>query len=196
MNGRVILAVFVGLAAHVSLFAVTARSGGEETGGNQPQSAVRAWEPCPYPPSGTIAGIEFDVATRRTEALGSDIWPVAWADDDHQYAAFGDGAGFGVTNAEDQHGAARVSLGVARIEGDSDNYRGVNVWGGYRAENSARFSGKGTGLLCVDGVLYMMVAGPGSLCVPETRVAVSRDHARSWRLSDWKWTMQGRLILR
>jgi len=40
----------------------------------------------------------------------------------------------------------------------------------------------------------MMVAGPESLCVPETRVAVSCDHARSWRLSDWKWTMQDRLF--
>ncbi len=162
-------------------------------GAERKGTSDRPWEPCPYPPSETIAGIEFEVSTRRTEAPGSDIWPITWADDDHQYAAFGDGAGFGVSDAKAQHGPARVSLGVARIEGGLDDYRGVNVWGGFRAENPAQFTGKGTGILCVGGVLYMMVAGPGSLCVPETRVAVSYDHARTWRLCDWKWTMQDRL---
>lgn len=99
-----------------------------------------------------------------------------------------------MTSAQEQNGPARVSLGVARIEGPSDAYRGVNVWGGKNAENPATFTGKGTGILCVGGALYLWVAGPGSLCVPETRLAVSHDHSRTWKLADWKWTMQDRLF--
>jgi hypothetical protein len=45
--------------------------------------------------------------------------------------------GFAGTDAE-----GRVSLGVARIEGDCANYRGVNVWGGKGAINPATVNGK------------------------------------------------------
>jgi hypothetical protein len=158
-----------------------------ETTGGKP-IALKPWQPLTYPPSEAFAGVEFDLTTRKTLAFGSDIWPVTWADDDQQYTAFGDGAGFNVTNAREANGKARVSMGVARVEGGPDAYRGINVWGGKDAENPAQFSGKGTGILSLDGVLYMWVAGPGSLCVPETRLAVSTNHARTWRLVDWKWT--------
>ena len=194
MDRSVVLGILVVMMAFVSLGAAGTGGSGEQVGTGQAERLTRTWEPCPYPPSELIAGIEFDLSTRRTEAPGSDIWPITWADDDHQYAAFGDGAGFGADRLASQRGPSRVSLGVARIEGGADSYRGVNVWGGHKAENPARFTGKGTGILCVGGVLYMMVAGPGSLCVPETRVAVSYDHACSWRLSEWKWTMQDRLF--
>jgi len=154
----------------------------------------RPWQPCPYPPSETLAGVEFDWSTRLTQARGSDIWPITWADDDCQYAAFGDGAGFGAADTKSGGTEGRVSMGVARIEGPWDGYRGVNVWGGKNAENPAQLTGKGTGILCVDGALYMMVGGPASSCIPETRVAVSRDHSRTWTLSEWKWTMGDRLF--
>jgi hypothetical protein len=167
---------------------------GEVVGAELAGTADRPWHPLPYPRSDVILGVEFDPSTRQTHARGSDIWPITWADDDHQYAAFGDGAGFGVADAREQSGPARVSLGVARIEGGPDAYRGVNVWGGKDAQNPATFTGKGTGILCVGGVLYMWVAGPGSLCVPETRLAVSRDHSRTWQLADSMWTMQDRLF--
>jgi hypothetical protein len=82
-----------------------------------------------------------------------------------------------------------VSLGVSRIEGDADTYVGRNVWGGKDAENPATFAGKGTGILSVAGALYMWVAGPDSLTVPETQLAVSRDRSRTWQRADWRWTM-------
>ncbi|MFZ5833129.1 MAG: DUF4185 domain-containing protein [Planctomycetota bacterium] len=156
-------------------------------------AAESAWLPCPYPSSELIAGIDFDASTRQSHAPGSDIWPITWADDDHQYTAFGDGAGFGSTGTFGRRVEGYVSLGVARIEGSAGNYRGVNVWGGVAAENPAQFEGKGTGMLSVDGVLYMIVGGPKSLVVGETRPAVSRDHARTWTLTDWKWTMHDRV---
>ncbi|HVJ69146.1 MAG TPA: DUF4185 domain-containing protein [Caulifigura sp.] len=154
---------------------------------------ARPWVAAPYEASTVITGIEFDASTRRTEAPGSDIWPITWAADGHQYSAFGDGAGFGAT-AKDSNGRDRVSMGVARITGDPANYVGMNVWGGKAAEHSAQFQGKGTGIISVDGVLFMWVAGPESLTVPETRLAVSRDLSKTWQLAEWKWTMQDRLF--
>ncbi len=84
-----------------------------------------AGRPGAYPPSPVIAGLSLDWSTHRRHALGSDNWQLTWADDDHQYGAWGDGGGFGGSNDE-----GRVGLGFARIEGDWQNYRGFNVWGG------------------------------------------------------------------
>lgn len=147
------------------------------------------WDEPPYPPSDEFQGIEFAPATRRTLAQGSDIWPITWADDDHQYTAWGDGGGFGGSNND-----GRVSLGVARIEGTADNYRPFNVWGGKNAETPATFTGKGTGIICTGGVLYMWVGGPNSLTAGETRLAMSPDHAGTWQLADWKWTIRDHLM--
>src|SRR5262245_56774256 len=157
--------------------------------GAKAEQPNRPWRESPYAKSSAILGVEFDTSTRRTLAQGSDIWPITWADDDHQYAAWGDGGGFGGSNRD-----GRVSVGVARIEGPWNGYRGINVWGGKDAENPATFTGKGTGILCVGGVLAMWVAQPDSLTVPETWLAVSVDHARTWRLADWHWTMRDRLF--
>jgi hypothetical protein len=147
------------------------------------------WINVAYPRSEAIIGIEFQPATRRTEAQGSDIWPITWADDDHQYAAYGDGAGFGVASPREQSGPHRVSLGVSRIEGTWPDYAGRNVWGGKDAENPAQFRGKGTGIVCIGGVFYMWVGGPDSRPIDHTHLAVSHDHSKTWTLSDWKWTM-------
>ena len=62
------------------------------------------------------------------------------------------------------------------------------------SENAAQLRGKGTGIISVGGVLYMWVAGPESLTVPETQLAVSRDLSKTWSHVDWKWTMRDRLF--
>lgn len=147
-----------------------------------------------YTRSNLIKGIRLDLASRITDGLGSDIWPITWADDDHQYSAFGDGAGFEAIDYKEQYGPHRVSLGVSRIEGEPTNYKGVNVWGGKNHEYPAQFSGKGTGIICVNKTLYMFWAGPESFTVPETRIAVSHDHSKTWALSDWKWTHHDHLF--
>jgi len=142
-----------------------------------------------YPASDLLTGLTFDQATIRHEAPGSDIWPITWADDGHQYTAFGDGGGFGGSNQD-----GRVSLGVARVEGGPDDYVGHNVWGGKDAEHPAQFAGKMTGILSVDGVLYGWWAGPASSTVPITRLMVSRDHSKTWSFVDWQLTMEDQLF--
>jgi hypothetical protein len=143
------------------------------------------------PSSEVIQGVTFDWSTYKQQAPGSDNWPITWADDGHQYTSFGDGGGFGGTNQD-----GRVSLGVARIEGDSANYQGINLWGGKNARNSAQFEGKSYGIISIDGVLYMWVS-PGSNAsnYKEARLAVSHDHSESWAKLDWAFTQSEKIIL-
>lgn len=139
----------------------------------------------PYPSSPVIRSVEFDWKTQRRDAEGSDNWLLTWADDDHLYGAWGDGGGFGGTNSD-----GRVSLGVARVEGPWENYRGINVWGGKNALNPAGVDGKSWGMICVREVLYMWVV-PGSplnIMQRETRIYRSHDHGATWQPADWAFT--------
>jgi hypothetical protein len=139
----------------------------------------------PYPPSPVLRGITLDWTTHQRDAIGSDNWQLTWADDGHQYAAWGDGGGFGGTNS-----AGRVSLGVARIEGAPDGYRGVNVWGGNGALYPATFEGKSWGMISTGGALYMWVV-PKSLLADmqsEARLYRSPDHGATWQPADWAFT--------
>jgi hypothetical protein len=146
----------------------------------------------PCPPSECITGVQFDWSTHRRAAPGSDNWPVTWADDGHQYAAWGDGGGFGGTN---QRG--RTSLGVARIEGPWRDHRGHNVWGGHEGEHPATFKGKSYGIICVDGVLTMWVGmfTPSKDPFKEVRLATSSGHGATWTLADWSFTKQDRVMM-
>jgi hypothetical protein len=130
--------------------------------------------------------VKFDWSTHKREAPGSDNWPTTWADDGHQYTAWGDGGGFGGTNS-----LGRVSLGFARVEGDWNNYRGVNVWGGQGAPHAATFRGKSYGLICVGGVFTMWVTQiQKEEPFKDVRLAVSTDHGASWKLADWAFTRE------
>jgi len=159
-------------------------------------AATGAGEQSPYPPSPVIRRISLDWSTHRRLAQGSDNWQATWADDDHQYAAWGDGGGFGATN-----NLGRVGLGFARIEGDWDNYRGHNVWGGKDAEHPAQFEGKSWGTICVGGELYSWVVPD----VPDTgaprdhfryiELARSTDHAAHWTKPAWRWWREDNLTV-
>jgi hypothetical protein len=131
----------------------------------------------PYPNSSAITAIRFNWSTHVRLAPGSDNWPVTWADDDHQYTAWGDGGGFGGTNSD-----GRVSLGFARIEGPRNNYTGFNVWGGKAPENPATFPGKCYGMLCVDCVLYAVVNDQET---HTDRIYKSVNHGATWSGAPW-----------
>lgn len=167
-----------GLGLHLPIVGVAANQAGD------PPAA-------PYPDSPVIAAINFDFASHDRRAPGSDNWPITWAADGHQYAAWGDGGGFGGTNSD-----GRDSLGVARIEGDADNYQGINVWGGKNGENPAQFNGKSYGILSVAGDLYMWVSpGSGTTSFTEARLAVSHDLGATWALADWAFNKSQDVIL-
>lgn len=172
--------IFAGLAV-ISLIVASGRA--EE---NDPRQSTRA----PYPPSPVIERMELDWSTHIRLAPGSDNWPATWADDDHLYAAWGDGGGFGGTNSR-----GRVSLGVARIEGSAGDFRGINLWGGHEPQRPADFAGKSYGMLCVEGVLYMWWAPDPLPHLKETRVAYSHDHGLTWKRADWAFTFNDALTI-
>ena len=123
-----------------------------------------------------ITGIAFDWPTYRLEAPGSDNFPLTWCEDDNQYTSWGDGGGFGGTNTN-----GRVSLGFARVEGDYANFTGHNVWGGVDAEREARFDGKVTSMICINGNLYAWhSSGGGESALSWKQIIKSSDKGRTW----------------
>ncbi len=132
----------------------------------------------PYPPSPVIGGIEFDWSTRQRRAPGSGDWSVTWADDDRQYAVWNDGGGFGGSDV-----VGRPPLGIARIEGAKDDYRGSNVWGGANAENPVEFAGRAYSLLSMDGELFTWscAAGDQPSATDVVELYRSRNHGATWR---------------
>jgi hypothetical protein len=140
----------------------------------------------PYPASPVIETITWHMDTHITAAPGSDIWPVTWAADDNLYLGWGDGGGFGGTNTD-----GRVSIGFARIEGEPEEFIGVNVSGGVNAVHPASIErGKPSAIISVDGVLYVWLNTQNGT-PPDFRLAWSYDFGETWQLSDWAFPKTG-----
>lgn len=133
----------------------------------------------PYPASRVITGIKWaPVEAIIRKAKGSDNWPITWADDDNLYTVYGDGWGFRPRTEK------KLSLGIAKIVGSPPAFRGVNI----RTDTAERVGQgakgpKASGMLCVDGVLYMLVRNVGN-----SQIAWSHDHGKMWTWCDWKFT--------
>jgi hypothetical protein len=163
--------------------------------GAKMHDAVRA----PYPHSRLIAAVSWDfsgIAAQR-KALGSDLWPCAWAIDGDMYCAWGDGGGF--EGNDDNIG--RASLGFARVSGipqagSPAAISGANVWGTPPyAQFAATFGGKVGSMISLDGVIYAAggfwtaensqnptrASGHG----PRNTLVWSTDSAQSWQMADW-----------
>jgi hypothetical protein len=132
----------------------------------------------PYPPSPVIAGIHWAPApTIIRRAAGSDNWPMTWADDDLLYTAYGDGRGF------EPFVERKLSMGLCAVSGGPADFRGVNL----RSASAERTGGgangpKVSGLLMVDGVLYMLVRNTNN-----SQLAWSADHGQTWTWCDWRF---------
>ena len=134
----------------------------------------------PYPPSETFAEVLWDYAGMKSAAPGSDLWPVTWANDNELYTSWGDGGGFGGSNIR-----GRVSIGVARIRGDGDNWNGCNIWGGNKAQVASSFIGKSTGIISIGNVLYLLVTKQSTW--DYAKVCSSHDYARNWSCTGWDY---------
>ena len=123
----------------------------------------------------------FDTKSHLRAAQGSDNWPVTWSSDGNQYAVWGDGGGFGGTESD-----GRASLGVARIEGDGDNYTGVNRFGGKSGACPSTITGKGHGApISIGGVLYLWITpGAGTQGYENFTLHRSSDQGCTWTRLD------------
>ena len=133
----------------------------------------------PCPPSAVIKGIEWatpDTIIRL--AKGGDNWPCTWADDDALYTAYGDGNGFKPKVKR------KLSLGLGKVTGDPPSIKGVNIRSPSAEQTGGGASGrKASGMLMVDGTLYMLVRN-----AKNSQLAWSRDHGKTWKWSGWKFT--------
>lgn len=163
-----------------SIFALLLTAGVSTGLGGEALAQTAAASPAASMPP-LITGATFDWSSHRRRARGSDNFPATWSDDDHQYAIWGDGGGFG---GNEKRG--RSSLGVARIEGDRDNYRGVNRYGGARGECRSNIDGKSHGApFSIDGVLYAWITPQsGRRGYQRFTLYRSRDKGCSWRRLD------------
>jgi hypothetical protein len=129
----------------------------------------------PYPPSTAIRHAAFGKEIRRA-AIDSDNWPLTWGDDDAQYTSYGDGFGF------EPRVEKKLGMGFARITGGPEDYRGANLRSdGERTGDGVR-SPKASGILMVDGVLYLWVRN-----VANSQLAWSQDRGKTWQ---WGFKME------
>lgn len=130
----------------------------------------------PYPPSPIIKEVRWAPRDKILRAAkGGDNWPMTWGDDGPLYTAYGDGNGFEPQIPD------RLSLGFARVEGGPAGFRGINIRSPTgEAVGSGPAGRKASGLLMVDGVLYLWARNAGP-----SRLARSADHGRSWTWADW-----------
>ncbi len=142
-------------------------------------SAFTARVGSPVPPSPVIKAISWAPTNTIVRlAKGSDNWPLTWADDDQLYTAYGDGNGFEPFVPE------KLSLGFAKISGGPTIFSGANVrspTGEQRGDGRA--GRKASGLLCVEGVLYLWARN-----ATNAQLAWSSDHGVTWTWSDWRFS--------
>jgi hypothetical protein len=132
----------------------------------------RSRSKAPYPLSAVIRGISFaPESTVLRKAIESDNWPITWGDDDEQYTAYGDGAGF------EPYVDHKLSMGFAKVTGIPSAFQGINIRSntGERLGDGAK-GAKASGMLMVGGVLYMWVRNVGN-----SQLAWSADHGRTWQ---------------
>jgi CubicO group peptidase (beta-lactamase class C family) len=123
----------------------------------------------PYPPSTVIRHAVFGREIRRT-AIDSDNWPLTWGDDDAQYTSYGDGFGF------EPHVEKKLGMGFARITGRPADYRGANLRSDGERTGGGATSPKASGILMVEGVLYLWVRNVGN-----AQLLWSRDRGKTWQ---------------
>ena len=132
----------------------------------------------PYPPGPVIRSLTIE--PERFSIGDGDNWPITWADDGGLYTVYCDGKGFG-------GGSGEGSMSLARILGTPPNVTGENIVSTTGHKTGGGPEGrKASGLLMVDGVLYMWVRnfkkdGTGS------SLAWSKDHAKTWTWADWSF---------
>ena len=126
----------------------------------------------PYPNSKVIEEVRFaPISSVVRKAVGSDNWPITWADDDNLYTSYGDGWGF------EPRPAKKLSQGFAKVVGPPTDFRGINI----RSE-SGETTGDGpegpkaSGMLMLNGVLYMWVRNTAN-----STLAWSTDHGKTWK---------------
>ena len=124
-----------------------------------------------YPPSPVIAGLQFAPKEEIIrKAIDSDNWPMTWADDNAIYTSYGDGRGFPPFVQQ------KLSMGMAKVLGMPPDLSATNLRSdSVERTGDGRKGPKASGLLMVDGVLYMWVRNTAN-----SQLVWSDDHGKTW----------------
>ena len=144
--------------------------------------SVTGGAPCPASP--VITSLVWAPASSVVRmATGSDNWPITWADDGDLYTVYGDGWGF------EPKVENKLSMGFAKVVGPAEDFTGINIRSSDEQYGDGSRGRKGSGLLMVDGVLYLWVRNANGSRGSE--LWWSYDHGQNWVQSDWMWTEFG-----
>lgn len=176
------------------------RAGGDEASStSEPSAQGDADDPAmvPTPPAVPFffgAAYVEDHATLDIPSDG-DLWPSCWSNDDALYTANGDGAAFG---------GPFVDIAVSKVTG-SPFATPPNLAGSTIARADAlgqiwtpggRYNRKPTGMLCIDGAIYMAVQDLelDFMDAPAATIAVSRDNGITWSWDKTKPMFSGHVM--
>ena len=175
MTGRVFILALLTAVLHGAGCAGVPMEARQEPAEQPENSRYRPTPPLPY--SDAITGVRFDSDTVVRLAEGSDNWAVTWSDEESQFVTWGDGGGFGGADR-----IARVSMGVARLDGPFEDFTVQNVWGGKDALAEATFGGKSYGILAIGLDLWLWRSGSASdeAAFRRQELYVSHDDGRTF----------------
>ena len=136
----------------------------------------------PYSKSTAITSFNLDWNSLQRKAPGSDNWSNTWAGDGSVYASFGDGTGFG---------QGRVSLGFARLAGNSARTLKGRQPARHGAQRMLRRAGPRP------NALRLVSPGSGAVNYKEARLYAAPLGTNAWRRAGWAFTKddRGRIIL-
>ncbi len=138
----------------------------------------------PYPLSPVISEIVWDAEVIR-KGVGSDTWPITWADDNNLYTSWADGYGFENING------SKLSLGFSKVTGSAQSFTGIDIDSPSGEQSGDGSSGKkASGILMVNSILYMWVRNAdnnGQQC----QLAKSIDYGGTWTWSNWNFAEFG-----
>ncbi|MCL4402346.1 MAG: DUF4185 domain-containing protein [Acidobacteria bacterium] len=135
----------------------------------------------PYPQS-TIR-LSWDSAVVKIGPGSGDNWPIAWDRNGVGYTSYGDGKGFADRSP-------RLSLGFAKIYGDPPGLRAEDLPSNIDTpQGGGNKAIKASGMLMVDGVLYMFVRNYRvNDDFRHSRLAWSSDFGRTWTWAGWHFS--------
>ncbi|ATB32768.1 DUF4185 domain-containing protein [Melittangium boletus] len=133
------------------------------------------------PPDSTFfSTVHIESADSLNTVSDGDLWPSCWADDGHLYSANGDGRGF--TMVEPRPDPV-YDIAVSRIQGMPGGLTGTTLTTRIsQTWKAGRYNRKPTGMVCVDGALYMAVQDLewDFNDAPNATIAKSTDHGATW----------------
>ncbi|MFY0522207.1 hypothetical protein ACN28I_03005 [Archangium gephyra] len=142
-----------------------------------PAGAARAIVP---QDSTFFSTVHIESADSLSSVSDGDLWPSCWSDDGHLYAANGDGRGF--TMVEPRPNPV-YDIAVSRIQGLPGSLTGTTLTTRIsQTWKAGEYNRKPTGMVCVDGALYMAVQDLAwdFNDAPNATIAKSTDRGATW----------------